>query len=221
MARIAAFFDLDHTLLDTDSGRLYLRYLRRYVRDEIRLFDAVRAIAWLAAYKLHFLDQGEVTTRALTLLKGKNEKEMERRAEHWFDTTVASRVYGMWREKIAVHHAEGHLTSILTASTRYAAAPVARFLGIDEILCTSLEVKDGVFTGATEKPTCQGAGKVYWAQRLAEAKGIDLSKSYFYTDSINDIEMLEAVQHPICVNPDRKLRRIARARGWEILSLKR
>ncbi|MBI3072264.1 MAG: HAD family hydrolase [Deltaproteobacteria bacterium] len=219
--RIAAFFDLDNTLVDSNTGRLYVNYLRKHVPHELRLRDALRTLTWLFEYKLHLIDQYEVTERALTLLKGMNEGEMSRRCQHWFDTMVAQKLFPVWNGKIAEHRARGHLTSILTASTRYAAIPVARHLGIDEALFTALEVRDGIFTGATEGPPCHGPGKVYWAKKLADEKGIDLAQSYFYTDSIHDIEMLEVVAHPICVNPDRKLARVARDRGWEILKLSR
>jgi putative phosphoserine phosphatase/1-acylglycerol-3-phosphate O-acyltransferase len=80
-------------------------------------------------------------------------------------------------------------------------------------------VRDGRFTGEAERPVCYGAGKIYWAERFAAAEGIDLDRSYFYTDSITDLPVLERVGEPRVVNPDLRLRRVAARRGWPLLRL--
>ena len=79
-------------------------------------------------------------------------------------------------------------------------------------------VRDGLFTGEAVRPLCYGAGKVHWVRELAERHGVDLASSYFYTDSVTDLPVLEPVGHPRIVNPDVPLRRVARRRGWPILS---
>ncbi|MGD8627079.1 MAG: haloacid dehalogenase-like hydrolase, partial [Anaerolineae bacterium] len=75
---------------------------------------------------------------------------------------------------------------------------------------------DGRLTGEIEPPPCYGQGKVVWAERFAREHAVDLSASYFYTDSISDLPLLERVGQPVAVNPDPRLRRLARARGWQI-----
>ena len=94
--------------------------------------------------------------------------------------------------------------------------PLAELLGVPDLLCTELEVVDGRLTGRHIAPACAGAGKVVYAERYAAEHGVDLGRSYFYTDSYSDLPMLERVGCPRVVNPDPRLRRRARARGWEI-----
>jgi putative phosphoserine phosphatase / 1-acylglycerol-3-phosphate O-acyltransferase len=80
-------------------------------------------------------------------------------------------------------------------------------------------VRDGRFTGEAVRPVCYGDGKMYWAERFAAAEGLELDQSYFYTDSITDLPVLERVGEPRVVNPDPRLRRLALRRGWPVLQL--
>jgi putative phosphoserine phosphatase/1-acylglycerol-3-phosphate O-acyltransferase len=109
---------------------------------------------------------------------------------------------------------------ILTGATRYLAEPVAADLGIEHVLVTQLVVRDGRFTGEVIRPVCYGAGKTYWAERFAAGREIDLGRSYFYTDSITDLPVLERVGEPRIVNPDPRLGRVAARRGWPVLRLR-
>jgi putative phosphoserine phosphatase/1-acylglycerol-3-phosphate O-acyltransferase len=119
--------------------------------------------------------------------------------------------------RVEEHKAQGHLVAILSSTTNYLAGPLAEDLGIEHLLVSQLVVEDGRFTGAAIHPLCYGDGKIYWARRFAEAHGVDLGASYFYTDSASDLPMLEVVGHPQVVNPDLILRREARRRGWPVL----
>ena len=88
------------------------------------------------------------------------------------------------------------------------------------MLVTQLVVRDGRFTGEAVRPVCYGAGKIYWAERFAERQDIDLGRSYFYTDSITDLPVLERVGEPRVINPDPLLRRAAVRRGWPVARLR-
>jgi phosphoserine phosphatase len=83
-------------------------------------------------------------------------------------------------------------------------------------MCTRLEAQDGRLTGRVVPPVCVGTGKIVWAERFAAEHDVDLSASFFYTDSISDLPLLERVGHPVAVNPDPRLRRLAAARGWPV-----
>jgi HAD superfamily hydrolase (TIGR01490 family) len=120
---------------------------------------------------------------------------------------------------VDAHRRAGHVVAILTSATCYLAAPLAADLGIEHILVTQLVVRDGRFTGEAVLPVCYGDGKTYWAERFAAAEGIELAQSYFYTDSITDLPVLERVGEPRVVNPDPRLRRLALRRGWPVLQL--
>jgi phosphoserine phosphatase len=91
-------------------------------------------------------------------------------------------------------------------------------LGMDDVVSTQLEVEKGLFTGRVVGPACFGRGKVHWAEALGQKRSLDLDKSWFYTDSYTDLPMLERVGNRVIVNPDPRLRRAARQRGWVVES---
>jgi HAD superfamily hydrolase (TIGR01490 family) len=108
------------------------------------------------------------------------------------------------------------LVTLITASTPYVAGPVAAHLGIEEYLCTRMEVVDGRFTGRVHLPPCYGPDKIGYAQAFAARRGGDLKEAFFYSDSGSDLPLLEEVGHPVAVNPDPRLKRLATTRGWPI-----
>ncbi len=214
MARAAAFFDMDRTVLRVDTGILWMRFLRR--RGEISRLTMLRAVGWALRYKLAVIDLHELSRRLVAPLAGTSEAELLAKAALFYVEHVAPHVAARARDRIAAHRSRGDRVALLTASTRYVAEPLAAALGLDGTICSRLEVEDGRFTGRVDPPLCFGAGKIARAERWAEAEGIDLSASTFYTDSYNDLPMLERVGRPVAVNPDGRLARLARRRGWPI-----
>ena len=214
MSQVTAFFDVDCTLLRCNSGSRWLAYLRR--NHEISTWNAVRASAWLLRYKLALIDMERVTTIAVADMRGDSEAELADKTRRWVVDEILDEVAPIGRERIAWHKAQGHLTAILTTATPYVAEPIADHLGIEHILCTRLEVDAGRFRGTHVRPACFGAGKVYWAERFAGERAVDLDASWFYTDSYSDLPMLERVGVRRVVNPDPRLRRHARRAGWDI-----
>jgi len=108
---------------------------------------------------------------------------------------------------------------IISNATTYAVAPLARYLDVPHVLATQLEVRQGLFTGNYIEPLCFRHGKVFWAEKLAEELGEEIGRSTFYTDSITDLPLLERVGTRQVVNPDPKLRSLAKKRGWPIRNL--
>jgi len=105
---------------------------------------------------------------------------------------------------------------LLTSATRFLSRPVAAALDIDHVLCTEVEEVDGCFTGKFLPPACYGTGKVDKAEAFAAAHGVGLDVSYFYSDSVSDLPMLERVGHPRVINPDPRLKRRAKDLGWSV-----
>jgi putative phosphoserine phosphatase/1-acylglycerol-3-phosphate O-acyltransferase len=136
--------------------------------------------------------------------------------QDWFDRTVKHYLYKEAIQRIREHQAKGHIVALLTAATSYIAQPTGHYLGIEHLLCTRLEVRDGRFTGRLVKPLCHGKGKLFWAIEFCKAQDVDLERSYFYTDSIRDLPALDAVGNPRPVNTDGRLLRVARRRGWPV-----
>jgi HAD superfamily hydrolase (TIGR01490 family) len=213
--RRAALFDMDRTLIRRDSASLYVRYQRDI--GEVTRWDTWRVAWWLLKYTLGVIDAEKVAETALRAYRGKEEAWMLERCEAWFPEYVLPHVCDSGREAVARHREAGELVAIVTGATRYAAEPLARELGIDHVVCTELEVDDaGLFTGQMRRPMCYGPGKIERTKRLAEQHGFALEEAVFYSDSITDLPLLERVREPVVVNPDARLRRVAKQRGWRI-----
>jgi len=116
------------------------------------------------------------------------------------------------------HRRQGHLVTLISAATPYVVGPLASHLGIEEYLCTRLEIVDGHFTGQIIEPGCYGPGKVHWAHEYAQRHDAGLAQAYFYTDSCSDRPLLELVGHPVVINPDPRLRTLAAQRSWPVES---
>ncbi|HEY4240175.1 MAG TPA: HAD family hydrolase [Kofleriaceae bacterium] len=208
---IAALFDMDRTLLRVDTGMSWLKFL--YRRGEVSRTMVGKAVYWSALYKLAVLDMETVFSRLAMDIAGDSEAEMIAKCDVWYRAHIEREIAPAARVAVARHREAGHTIVLATGSTVYAARPVARGVGIEHVLSSELEVANGAFTG---KPSamCFGVHKVALAEQWARANGVDLAASYFYSDSYNDRPMLERVGHAIAVNPDARLKRLARRRGW-------
>lgn len=219
--KVAAFFDLDGTLLSTSSALLYVKYLRRRPKgptpfDRMPFSALLKAFWYQVLYNANRIDVERVITMATLPLRGHPESRMVELCTQWFRDAVERCIRPEMPRLLDAHRDAGHRVCLLTASTPYVAVPLCERLGIQDWIASRLEVVDGVFTGQPVKPVCFGAGKIHWAGQWALEHGIDLSRSFFYTDSMTDLPMLEAVGRPVLVNPDRKLRREGARRGWPV-----
>lgn len=219
--KTAAFFDLDGTLLSTSSALLYVKYLRGRPKgptpfDRMPFSALVKTIWYQVLYNANRIDIDRVVYEATHPLAGHPEARMIELCTQWFREVVDRFIRPEMPRLLEAHREAGHRICLLTASTPYVAIPTCERLGIPDWIASRLEVVDGVFTGEPVKPVCFGRGKIHWAARWAIDHQVDLSRSFFYTDSITDLPMLEAVGNPVLVNPDRKLRREGARRRWPV-----
>jgi HAD superfamily hydrolase (TIGR01490 family) len=211
----AALFDLDRTLVRKETATSYVRYMRK--RGGATWKDTARVTWWVAQYTLGVIDALDVARRAALGLAGTAEAVMEARCDHWFLRDVEPLVSDVGRHTVNAHRAKGDVLAVVTGATPYIARPVARRLGIPHVVASDLEVaSDGRFTGRFVEPLCYGVGKVHRAKRLAERLGFALEEATFYSDSLTDLPLLEAVAVPVVVNPDPRLSRVAKKRGWRV-----
>jgi putative phosphoserine phosphatase/1-acylglycerol-3-phosphate O-acyltransferase len=133
-----------------------------------------------------------------------------------FRTHIARQIYPETRALVEAHQRKGHTVAIISSATPYQVAPAARSLDIEHVLCTRLQVENGVFNGAVRRPICFGRGKVLAAESLVERYGVDLDRSYFYSDSTDDLALLERVGNARPLNPSSRLASIAESRGWPV-----
>jgi HAD superfamily hydrolase (TIGR01490 family) len=216
-SEVGAFFDMDNTLLSAASGRLYLTWLRQTGQMPLHRWAFVSGQVGL--YIMGVTDFPRLISRLMVYAGGTDDAEAWRMSDAWFETMLRHYISDGGRKKVQWHKEQGHHVAIVSASTPYAVKPVAADLDLGEaFIATELEVHEGLLTGRVVEPACYGPGKVTRTLTYAAKHGIDLRKSYFYSDSASDMPLLEAVGHPVAVNPHRKLRRIALERGWPIVT---
>jgi len=212
MSRVAAFFDIDHTVLEANSGIKWVGYQWR--TGKLSIWQVLLAFRWLAEYRFGNLDFEAMARRIMQTYQGRTASAIYGEVEAFFERDVMSTICVQARERLAYHRDAGHVLALLTSATHFMSKPLADALDVEHILCTEVEVAEGRLTGRTLDPLCYGAGKVTRAEAFARHHGVDLDRSYFYSDSVSDLPMLERVGEPRVVNPDPRLRRIAIERGW-------
>ena len=212
--RIGAFFDVDKTLISENSGSLYFKH--RYQQGEISQWELLKALGAYIRYKVGLLDLVTWSRNTMLQFKGDSERALAREARIWMEEKVVPTVYPEAREAVQYHLAQGHVVAIVSGATKFVVKPLAEHLGIKHLLYTRLEVEKGRFTGRVVEPICFEDGKIYWLQQLVDEQNIELAKSYFYTDSITDLPLLDLVGHPVICNPDPRLYREATRRRWPV-----
>jgi HAD superfamily hydrolase (TIGR01490 family) len=213
----AAFFDLDKTVIARASMVAFSGPLHRAGLLSRRML--LRA-AWgqlvYAQFGASPAKLAKMRDSVLRLTRGWDEAEISAIVRETLVDVVEPIVFDEALDLIREHRAAGRKVFIVSASPEEIVAPLAQFLGVDEALATRAELDaDGHYTGRTER-YCYGPEKVVAMEAAARRDGIDLSASYAYSDSATDLPMLEAVGHPVAVNPDRELLRAALARNWEV-----
>ena len=215
----AAFFDLDNTLIGGDSDYLWGEHLARLgvvpAREHRR-----RNEEFLRAYQRGILDVDAFLAFQLDPLRSHAMHKLEAWRDAYIETTIAPLVLPKALCLLDRHRRQGEALVIITSTNRFITEPIARLLGVDHLLATELEVTGDRFTGRVSGPPCAGEGKVVHARRWADSHGACLADAPFYTDSISDLPLMEAVASPIAVNPDEHLESEAKRRGWKIISLR-
>jgi len=212
----AAFFDFDKTLINRNSGTLWIRY--ELAAGRVTRWQALQALSYLLRYSLGAADMSDAIRRSVASLAGQPEAELRERARIFYQQFIPPLYRPGARAAIAAHRAGGDHLVLLTTSSTYMSELVCSDLGLDDYVCNRLEVDgDGRYTGRAIEPLCFAAGKVELATRYAAGRGLSLTDAAFYTDSASDLPMLEAVGRPVAVHPDPRLRRLAKLRGWELV----
>jgi HAD superfamily hydrolase (TIGR01490 family) len=213
----AAFFDLDRTLLRRSSSLALAGPFRR--RGLISRTALLRAALWQALFVVRGASAEAVRRAAeegLGVLRGMTTGELQALVAESLEPVLRPLVYGEPVELARQHQARGEPVYIVSAALQEIVDELARDLGFDGAIGTVAEVREGVYTGRTLHAR-HSAGKADAVRELAGSEGLELAASTAYSDSYTDLPFLEAVGHPVAVNPDRRLRRIAAERGWPVL----
>ncbi|MDP8958658.1 MAG: HAD-IB family hydrolase [Actinomycetota bacterium] len=221
-AKGAAFFDLDKTVVARSSTLAFGRpFYRAGMLDRRSL---IRFIVAQLLYMLVGADEKRmerVRSAILTLAKGWEKERIEELVRETVDEVVAPLVYAEALKLMGEHQRDGRPVYIISAAPEEVVRPLARYLGVEDVIATRSTLDDqGRYTGELDF-YAYGPGKSEAMRALAEEGIVSLPDSFAYSDGITDLPMLDAVGHPVAVNPDRALRRLAEQRGWEVLEFKR
>jgi HAD superfamily hydrolase (TIGR01490 family) len=216
-----ALFDLDNTLLSGDSDYEWAQFLIERGVLQRAEYEAKNERFFLQ-YKAGRLDIREFLEFQLAPLA----RHPREKLDEWHGEFMRTRVRPMIRPKgmelVQRHRRHGDLCAIVTSTNAFITAPIAREFGVEHLLATELEVRDGRFTGKPSGTPCFREGKVTrlaeWLVERGQTLG-SFTAIWFYSDSQNDLPLLEHVTHPVAVDPDDVLRPVAGKRGWQIISL--
>lgn len=214
--QIAALFDFDGTII---AGFSVLSFLReKLTSGEASITDLVEQFASVLSFSLGRTGFSGLMGATAQMMRGTEEQTFVDFGVKVYEKHIAATIYPEARALILAHLRKGHTLGIISSATKYQVLPAAKDLHVENVLCTELEVFEGKFTGEVVAPTCWGQGKVLAAEKLAQQYGCNLAESFFYTDSHDDVLLLEAVGHPRPLNPNSRLTKIAKKNAWPIKS---
>jgi HAD superfamily hydrolase (TIGR01490 family) len=214
-----AIFDLDNTLLGGDSDHLWGEFV-----CEQQLVDSAdfarRSDKFYADYKSGELDIDAYLRFALGTLKGHPAEQLDAWHRAFMDSKIRPILLPKATQLLADHQNRGHELLIITATNRFITAPIAAALGVKHLIACDAEIVDGVYTGAPSgTPSFQG-GKVTRLHDWMDSHDSSLDDAWFYSDSHNDLPLLELVDNPVAVDPDDTLQARAVELGWPVISLR-
>jgi len=217
----AAFFDLDRTVIRRSSVLALAGSFRRV--GLISRLDLVKSVFWQVLFVLRGASAERVRSAAedgMKVLDGFSVEDMRRLVGDAMEPVLRPLVYDEPLHLLRRHRERGERVYIVSATLQEIVELIALDLGFDGAIGSTCEIVDGVYTGRTLR-AAHGQGKADAVRELAAAEGIELVASTAYSDSYSDVPFLETVGHPVAANPDRRLRQIARERGWPVVDFAR
>ncbi|TRW88528.1 HAD-IB family hydrolase [Mycolicibacterium sp. 018/SC-01/001] len=213
---VGAFFDLDGTLVAGFTGVVMTQ--DRLRRRQMSIGEFIGMVQAGLNHQLGRSEFEDLIGKGARMLRGNSVEDIDELAERLFSQKIVGRIYPEMRQLVRAHMARGHTVVLSSSALTVQVEPVARFLGIENILSNKFETdENGLITGEVERPIIWGPGKARAVQEFAAANGVDLSKSYFYADGDEDVALMYLVGNPRPTNPEGKMAAVAAKRGWPIL----
>ncbi|MFB4369572.1 MULTISPECIES: HAD family phosphatase [unclassified Pseudomonas] len=214
-----ALFDLDNTLLGGDSDHAWGDWLcERGILDGATY--KARNDAFYQDYLAGRLNITDYLNFTLAIFGRTEMAQLDAWHREFMAECIEPIILPKALELLDKHRAAGDKLVIITATNRFVTAPIAARLGVDTLLATECEMVDGRYTGRTTDVPCFKEGKVIRLNRWMQENGYTLDGATFYSDSMNDLPLLEQVAHPVAVDPDPNLLAEAQKRGWPVMSLR-
>jgi putative phosphoserine phosphatase/1-acylglycerol-3-phosphate O-acyltransferase len=212
--RYIAFFDLDRTITKAISGRALAREALK--RGLLKSSDLLIGLYFGTFYRLRLADPVMIMERMTGWVKGISQEEMTDLCQVVFRKVMIPSIHRQVVDELKMHRDNKALTVILSSSLVPICKAVAEYLEMDDIICSELEVRDGFLTGKPKGNLCYGNEKLVRLREYCKKNNTPVADAWYYGDALVDQPPLSIVGHPVCVNPDKKLRRIAKENNWKI-----
>jgi HAD superfamily hydrolase (TIGR01490 family) len=213
---VGAFFDLDGTLVSGFTATAHAGH--RVHARQASIGEVLGVLEASLRYRLGRMEFKRLVVRAAGYLRGDSMAELDELGEYLFRRHIEHRVYAQMHDVVRAHQDRGHTVVLSSSALTIHAEPVARFLGVDDVICNHFEVDDdGLLTGGIVSPVVWGRGKAAAVTRFAEGRDVDLRQSYFYADGDEDVALMRVIGHPRPVNPRAGLAAEALRMGWPVL----
>jgi HAD superfamily hydrolase (TIGR01490 family) len=216
----AAFYDVDGTLIRINIVHTFSYYAQR----QPSLLESVKRTITTAASIPMFWAADKISRKWFNEIfyrsyEGASEDRLVTLAEELFEDVIEPNIYPRAKDLVDESRRAGVRQVLISGALDFTLRPLARYLGVDELIANQLEFDGGYATGKLAKPFVAGATKAEIMRQYSKKHGIDLAESWAYSDSFSDYPMLAVVGHPTAVNPDLRLRSIARSYDWPVLDL--
>jgi HAD superfamily hydrolase (TIGR01490 family) len=209
-----AFFDIDKTILRINSGEALIRHA--YSKGLMSTIGILKAIYTGLQYKFGWKDTHKLILKMGSWLKGLSEEKFNRLSNEIFHKDILPNIRPNILKEINRLQEIGVEVVILSSAVKSICQPLGDHLKVDSVICTELEVRNGLFTGMPVGKFCFRDEKLIRLKEYCEDKNYNLKDVAYYADSIDDLPALEKVGYPVCIAPDKKLTRIALEKGWQI-----
>lgn len=217
-ARVGAFFDLDGTLVSGFTATAHAG--DRIRRRQASVGEVLGVVEAALRYRFARMQFERLVVRAAGYLQGESIDELDAVGERLFVDRIASRVYPHMREVVRTHQEHGHTVVLSSSALTIHAEPVARYLGINHVVCNHFELDDhGRLTGGIVQPVIWGRQKATAVQGFCASNDVELQQSYFYADGDEDTALMRLIGHPRPVNPRAGLAAVATQYGWPVLDV--
>ncbi|MCK5774930.1 MAG: HAD-IB family hydrolase [Bacteroidales bacterium] len=210
------FIDLDKTLLTVNSGKVLA--WAAYKEGLLSNRNLIKAISLSLIYKLHLINSVKTTVLMVEWLKGLSETAVENFAKKVTEQKLINLIRPSMIEEINKHKKQKARIIILSAALPYICQPLANHLNLDGVICSTMEIDQGLFTGKPQGKMCMEEEKAVRIREYCQKNNFNLQDAYCYGDSYSDRFVLDIVGNPVCVNPDNRLDKLAIAKAWILMN---
>jgi len=214
-----AIFDLDNTLLSGDSDYSWGKFLVDNQLVDKNFYEQANK-KFFQDYQQGILDIYEYSAFSFQPLADRSMEELNRLHARFMQEVVRPMIGERAKTLVEQHRSQGHVLLVITATNSFITRPIVQSFGIDNLLATEPKIVNGRFTTDIDGIPCFKEGKVERLRQWLRENNLSLAGSWFYTDSVNDLALLEKVEHPVAVDADEHLTSLARDKGWKIISLR-